>query len=86
MFLKLRILFTILSAICIGLAITAGVIWGPIWTVILGLGAFLFYLLMRVFKQYQENEEAKTTDKQPSFLDPAATEPKNTSIDQTKSE
>ena len=80
MFLKLRVLFTILSAICLGTAITAGVIWDFIWTIILGLGALLFYLLMRIFKQCQENEEAKTN--QPSFLDPTT---ENSSNKQTKS-
>ena len=83
MFLKLRVLFTILSAICLGLAITVGLIWGFIWTVILGLGALLFYLLMLIFKQSQENEEAKTN--QPSFLDPAPTQSKNNTDEQTKS-
>lgn len=85
MFLKLRILFTILSAICLTFAITAGIVWNMIWTVILGLGALLFYLLMRVFKQCQETEEAKTNEKQPSFFDPATTEQTNPPEDQTKS-
>ena len=73
MFLKLRVLFTILSAICLAFAITAGFLWGAIWAIILALGALLFYLLMRIFKQCQENEEAKNNGKQPSFLDPAPT-------------
>lgn len=73
MFLKLRVLFTILSAICIAFAITAGVVWGPIWTIILGLGAVMFFLLMKLFKQCQENEEAQQADKQPTFFDPTPT-------------
>ena len=83
MFLKLRVLFTILSAICLGTAITAGFLWGAIWAIILGLGALLFYLLMRLFKQCQENEEAKAS--QPSFLDPTPSQPVNSSNNQTKS-
>ena len=85
MFLKLRVLFTILSAICLAFAITAGFLWGVIWTIILALGALLFYLLMRIFKQCQENEEAKNNGNQPSFFDPAPTEEIISQENQTKS-
>ncbi len=71
MFLKLRVICTILSALCLAFALTAWAVWGPIWLAILGLGALLFYLLMRVFKQYQEAEEEKLNNPQPSFLTPA---------------
>ena len=81
MFLKLRVLFTILSAICAGLAITAGLLWGPIWTIILALSAVLFFMLMRVFKQMQEAEDAKNGTNEPSFLSPA---PKNEQDDNAK--
>ena len=84
MFLKLRVVSTILSAICLAFAITAGVLWGALWAGILGLGALLFYLLMRVFKQCQESEEAKNNDKQPSFFEPATNNQKNSTNDQTK--
>lgn len=69
MFLKLRVLCTILSALCLAFALTAWAIWGPIWLAILGLGALMFFLLMRIFKQCQENEEAKNKEKQPTFFE-----------------
>ena len=77
MYLKLRVLCTILSAVCIAFALTAGAIWGVIWFGVLALGAVLFFLLMRLFKQYQEAEEAKKNEeKQPTFFEPApSTEP-----------
>ena len=71
MFLKLRVICTIISAICIGLALPAWALFGPIWLAILGLGALLFFLLMRVFKDCQEKQEAKNAEQPPSFLDPA---------------
>ena len=71
MFLKLRVLCTILSALCVAFALTAGAIWGTIWLLILGLGALMFFLLMRIFKQCQEREEAKNNEKQPTFFEPA---------------
>ena len=82
MFLKLRVLFTILSALCLAFALTAWAIWGPIWLAILGLGALLFFLLMRIFKQAQENEEAKNS--QPSFLDPAEKVDQESDTNETK--
>lgn len=81
MFLKLRVLCTILSAICLGFALTAWLIWGPIWLAILGLGALLFFLLMRLFKDCQERQEAKNAEKTPSFLDST---PKTDKTDNTK--
>ncbi|MBR2622891.1 MAG: hypothetical protein IKD15_01545 [Clostridia bacterium] len=83
MFLKLRVLCTILSALCLGFALTAWAIWGPIWLVILGGGALLFFLLMRIFKQCQENQEAKNN--QPSFLNPATTD-QESDANQTKTQ
>ena len=62
MFLKLRILFTILSALCLAFAVTAGVIWGFTWTIILGLGAGLFFMLMLYFKRAQEAQEQKEVE------------------------
>lgn len=62
MFLKLRVLFTILSALCLAFALTAGVVWGFTWTIILGLGAALFFMLMLYFKRAQEAQEEKEAE------------------------
>lgn len=70
MFLKLRVLCTVLSALCLAFALTAGAIWGTVWLLILGLGALMFFLLMHLFKQYQEKEEAKKEETQPSPSEP----------------
>ena len=84
MFLKLRVLCTILSALCLGFALTAWAIWGPIWLWILGGGALLFFLLMRIFKQCQETQEAKNN--QPSFLNPKEKADQKSNTDETKKE
>ncbi|MBQ7948569.1 MAG: hypothetical protein IJ284_02295 [Clostridia bacterium] len=70
MYLKLRVFFTILAALCLGFALTAGAIWGYIWAIVLGLGALLFFMLMLIFKQAQEKEDAKNNPSEPSFLNP----------------
>lgn len=67
MFLKLRVTFTILSALCLAFAITAGAIWGFLWTIILGMGALLFFMLMLIFKQKQEEQEQKEADDKKFF-------------------
>ena len=83
MFLKLRVLFTILSALCLTVAITAGAIWGFLWTIILGMGALLFFMLMLVFKGAQESREQQeaennkffTSDTSSSNISPNDTSP-----------
>ena len=75
MFLKLRILFTILSALCIATALTAGALWGFIWTVLLGLGALLFFMLMLYFKRAQEEQEAKEAEDKKFFTQNADSSP-----------
>ena len=62
MLLKLRILFTILSALCIASALTAGALWGFTWTILLGLGALLFFMLMLYCKRAQEQKEEKEAE------------------------
>ena len=70
MFLKLRIIFTILSALCIGFALTAGALWGFTWTVLLGLGALLFFMLMLYCKRAQEAQEQKEEESKKFFTAP----------------
>ena len=71
MFLKLRVFFTILSAICLGLALPLGAMLHYIWAVVMGLGALLFFLLMLIFKQEQEKQENANNPKAPTFFNPA---------------
>ena len=83
MFLKLRVLFTILSALCLAFALTAWAIWGPIWLAILGLGALLFFLLMRIFKQAQETQEQREAESNKFFTNGAASPSTPSSPDDT---
>lgn len=54
MYLKLRILFTILAAICLAVVLPAGVMFGQIYFFIFGGGALAFFLAMLICKQKQE--------------------------------
>ena len=54
MFLKLRILFTILSAICLAVILPAGALFGKTWFFVFGGGAAVFFLAMLICKQKQE--------------------------------
>ena len=67
MYLKLRVFFTILSALCLGFAVTAGAIWGYIWAIVLGLAALLFFMVMLIFKQSQEKQEQKEAEDRKFF-------------------
>ena len=55
MYLKLRILFTILSAICIAIAIPVGTAKGLTGVLICAGLAFAFYLIMLTFKLKHES-------------------------------
>jgi hypothetical protein len=54
MYLKLRILFTVLSAICLVFILPALAWGGLLYLGLLGGGAFMFYLAMLICKQKQE--------------------------------
>lgn len=60
MYLKLRILFTILAALCVAAALPVGALYGFVWAGIFAFSAFLFYGLMLICKQNQEETEKKT--------------------------
>lgn len=65
MFLKLRIFFTILSALCVAAIVPLGGLlgWGyAAWGL---LGAFLFFGLMLLCKQSQESQEEKEKKEEP---------------------
>ena len=60
MWLKLRIIFTIVSAVLVAAVIPLGVWLGWLWAGIAGLSAFVFYMLMLWCKGHQPAEEDKT--------------------------
>ena len=64
MFKTLRILFTILSAICIALVIPIGAFLGWFWAIGCALFALLFFVVMLLCKQSQENQEATLSSNQ----------------------
>lgn len=71
MALKLRILFTILSAICLAVVIPAGALFGWPWFFVFGGGAVAFFLAMLICKQSQEKQEPlQKEDSEADFLSP----------------
>ncbi len=70
MFLKLRILFTVLSAICLALILPATAFWGWLYLGIFGGGALLFFLAMLLCKQKQEESEPLEKSDGPDFFSP----------------
>ncbi|MBQ7923823.1 MAG: hypothetical protein IJ329_00800 [Clostridia bacterium] len=75
MFLILRVLFTILSAICVAAVIPVGTFLGWGWGGLCGFLAILFFVFMRLFKTQQELQEMKTesstqTNEAPDFFHP----------------
>ena len=77
MFKTLRIVFTILSAICVLAIFPVGAILNFTWAFITALGAGLFYLLMLICKKRQEFSEGKSKD-EPDFFNSQ----ENTKIDE----
>ena len=69
MFLKLRILFTILAVICVALVLPIGAFFDLTWAIVVALAGVAFYLLMLLMKQEQEKREPpkmeKETEKSP---------------------
>ncbi|MBQ8446542.1 MAG: hypothetical protein IJX31_02050 [Clostridia bacterium] len=59
MYKNLRIIFTILSAICLAAAIPLGIFFDFVGIISAALGAGIFFVLMLLFKQSQEFAEAK---------------------------
>lgn len=69
MFLKLRIIFTVLAAVCLALVLPMGTYGGLVWAIITAAAAGVFFLLMLLFKQEQEKRENPPTT-EPDFLHP----------------
>ena len=59
MYLKLRIMFTVLAALCVAAALPIGTFFGLGWAGLCGLSALLFFGLMLLCKQNQELQEKK---------------------------
>ena len=57
MFLKLRVTFTILSAICIAAVFPVGIFWDFVPAVICALAAGVFFFIMLFCKKQQEKQE-----------------------------
>ena len=60
MYLKLRVLFAILSALCVAATIPVGVAVGFTGAVVCAALAFLFYLVMLTFKLKQESLDGES--------------------------
>jgi len=70
MFLKLRIIFCILSALCVAAVLPVGAFLGLTWAIIFVVGAVIFFLLTLLCKQEQEKREPpkeETTALQPEI-------------------
>ena len=54
MYLKLRVLFTVLAALCLVVILPAGALFGKIWFLVFGGAAAVFFFAMLICKQKQE--------------------------------
>lgn len=70
MYLKLRILFTVLAALCLASAIPVGIFFGFGWAGLCGFCALLFFGVMLLCKQSQEMQESKDQPKPTDFFNP----------------
>lgn len=74
MFLKLRIIFTILSAICLAAILPVGSFLDLYWAIGAAAAAGVFFFLMLICKQEQEKREPlqeETPKQEPSSEDKA---------------
>ncbi len=68
MYLKLRIIFTILSAICLAVVIPAAVWFGWLWLGIFGGGAAVFFIAMLLCKQAQDKADPLHKEDEADFI------------------
>ena len=66
MYKNLRIIFTILSAICVTAVLPVGAFLNFTWAIITALIAFLLYLLMMACKQAQEKQDTANEKNTPN--------------------
>ncbi len=67
MYQTLRIIFTLLSALCVAIVLPVGVFLSLEWAIGCAVGAFIFFVIMLYFKQKQE--ESNPENKDPDFMD-----------------
>ena len=70
MFQTLRIIFTVLSAICIAVVIPVGAIGGIVAAVLCAVAAFVFFAVMLFFKRKQEELDPENQNHEPDFFSP----------------
>ena len=71
MFLKLRVIFTVLSAICLAAVIPVGTFWDFVPAILCAFAAGVFFLLMLFFKNKQEKQENPTQNQdEADFFNP----------------
>ena len=69
MYLKLRILFTVLAALCLVVILPAGALFGKIWFLVFGGAAAVFFFAMLICKQKQEElDPLSKNDGETDFL------------------
>ena len=78
MYKNLRIIFTILSAICIAAVLPIGAFLNLTWAIVTALAAFLLYLLMLTCKQAQEKQEGTQNQPQKEEMETPSTNNDNT--------
>ena len=71
--LYLRIIFTILSALCIAALIPLGALFGWAWVGYCFLGALLFFVLMLLCKQTQDIQALKSDNQSPTATQQSTT-------------
>lgn len=69
MLVKLRIIFTILSAVCAAAVVPVGTFFGLIGALICVVAAIMFFVIMLGFKSKQETKE-NPPQQQPDFFHP----------------
>lgn len=78
MYKVLRIIFTILSAICIAVVIPVGTLLGFDFAVYVVISAAVFFFAMLHFKQKQEYLEGEQSPTEPDSLNQTEPEPDST--------
>lgn len=68
MFQTLRIIFTILSALCVAVVLPVGAFAGLTYALIFVALAFVFFVVMLFFKNKQEELETERTTEKPDFI------------------
>ena len=66
MFKTLRIICTIISALCAAAVLPIGAFFDIPWALLCVAAAFLFYLAMLFFKQQQEKKESEAQNANPA--------------------